>query len=317
MKKRRIFLIVILIVVLCMDISLYLTYRQFGTISRTNYENELRLKSGTIASGIDNCFLRPITVAETMSKDVTMRRILDVSTVEEAKSMEADASEYLKSIRDGFGYAMVFAVNDSSKAYFTYDGITKYLDPETVEADSWYQKFIDKDEDRVYDLDVDTDEVNNWALSVFVNAEVCDESGRLLGLCGVGVDMTELQTLIGRFERIYGVKITLIDHSGLIQVDTDAANIENAYIEIEQLENYEDGETYYEVSDMGSRTITYIENLDWFLVVQNNTRYYDYSYRVFLPGVVCLVVFFLMIFGLFLFHKTEEANMNKENERNK
>lgn len=270
MKNRRIYIVVILVAILCISGSFFVTYHHFSGVLREYYENELRMKSGTIASEINNCFLRPITVAETMSKDVSMRRILNVKSKEDAERVEDEASACLKSIRDGFGYAMVFAVNDASKAYFTYDGITKYLDPEHLEADSWYQKFLEKDADRTYDLDVDIDEVNHWALSVFVNAEVCDEKGRLLGLCGVGVDMTELQNLLERFERIYDVKIALIDHTGLIQVDTEAENIENVYIKFDSLENLDDGECYYEIGEQGSRTITYMDDLDWYLVVQNN-----------------------------------------------
>lgn len=299
MKNKRLLIAVILIVVLCMGSSVLLTYNRIKGILQNEYENELRMESGMIASVVDNCFLRPITVAETMSKDVSMSKILNIKNKQEATSVEDEASAYLKSIRDGFGYTMVFAVSDATKAYFTYDSITKYIDPENVEADSWYKSFIEKDSEKTYILDVDTDKINNWALSVFINAEVCDEEGKLLGTCGVGVDMTELQHLLERYERIYDVKIALIDKTGLVQVDVDAVNIENAYIQIDNLDLLNDGECYYEIGEYGSRTITYIDDLEWYLVVQNNNSLQSNVLSVMLPSLACMIVGILVISGIF------------------
>lgn len=253
---KKTFIIVVVTVILCMSCSTVFIYNKTKSLMRDAYENELRVESGMISGAIENSFLRPITVSETMSKDFIMNKILNINTKDEAKSMEQEASEYLTSIRNGFGYSMVFAVNDASKAYYTCDGISKYLAPETNDQDIWYKVFMERDSELPYLLDVDIDAVNNWALSVFVNAAVYDDNGKYIGLCGVGVDMTELQRLLERYERIYDVKIDLINSEGLIQVDTDAANIENAYIEIDSPELYTDGECYYEVGENVSRTIT-------------------------------------------------------------
>lgn len=300
---------VIVTVVLCMSCSIGLTYNQTKSLMRDAYENELRVESGMISGAIKNSFLRPITVSETMSKDLIMYKILNVNTKDEAKTMEQEASEYLTSIRKGFGYSMVFAVNDASKAYYTCDGISKYIAPETNDQDIWYKVFMERETDMPYLLDVDIDIVNNWALSVFVNTAVYDENGRYIGLCGVGVDMTELQRLLERYERIYDVKIDLINSEGLIQVDTDAANIENTYIEIDSPELYSDGECYYEVGENVSRTITYIDDLGWYLVVQNNKSLVSNVYSSLIPGVICMAAGVLLICAVFYFtyrKKTEE-----------
>lgn len=305
---KRTFVLVIVTAVLCMSCSIGLTYNKTKSLMRDAYENELRVESGMISGAIENSFLRPITVSEIMSKDLVMYKILNVNTKDEAKSVEQDANEYLTSIRNGFGYSMVFAVNDASKAYFTCDGISKYLAPETNDQDIWYKVFMERDTDKPYLLDVDIDMVNNWALSVFVNTAVYDENGRYVGLCGVGVDMTELQRLLERYERIYDVKIDLINSEGLIQVDTDAANIDNAYIQIDSPELYSDGECYYEVGENVSRTITYIDELGWYLVVQNNSSLVSNVYSLLIPSVISMTVGVILICAVFFFSYRKKTN---------
>lgn len=44
------------------------------------------------------------------------------------ESVEKEVSSYMNSIRTGFGYQVVFAVCDASKAYYSYDGISKHED---------------------------------------------------------------------------------------------------------------------------------------------------------------------------------------------
>lgn len=299
--KRNILIIVI--VCLCMSCSIIFTYNRSRGLLRDEYENELRMESGVISSAVVNSFLRPITVSETMSKDLTMMKMLDITGKDEANANEEVLSQYLKSIRDGFGYTMVFAVNDATKAYFTYDGVTKYLEPETNDQDIWYKFFTESDTEKPYLLDVDIDKVNDWALSVFVNTEVKNENGEFIGLCGVGVDMTELQRLLEHFERIYDVKINLINEKGLIQVDTNATRIENEYIEIDDLQLYSDGECYYEIDENGSRTIIYIDDLEWYLVVQNNRTLNSNVSAIVIPNIICMVVGVILIFIVFVYDR--------------
>ncbi|MGN0630857.1 MAG: cache domain-containing protein [Ruminococcus sp.] len=311
---RRTFVFVIVTVILCMSCSIGFAYNKTKSLMRDAYENELRVESGMISGAVENSFMRPITVSETMSKDFIMKKILNVNTREEAKATEQEGIEYLNSIRNGFGYSMVFAVSDASKAYYTCDGISKYIEPETNDQDIWYKVFMERDTDKPYLLDVDIDQVNNWALSVFVNTAVYDDYGRYIGLCGVGVDMTELQRLLERYERIYDVKIALINSEGLVQVDTDAVNIENSYIKIDSPELYTDGECYYEVGKNVSRTITYIDDLGWYLVVQNNSSSVSNVYSLLIPSVICMAAGVLLICAIFLLtyrRKAEDEDSGK------
>lgn len=294
--KKRNFYLLILIFVGCMMASILMCVVKSEGSIKDNYENDNRVISGLIGNVIDSTFLRPIMVAETMSNDYTMKKILDIPDQEEAKRIEKEAAEYLASIRDGFGYSMAFAVSDPSRTYFTYNGISKYMDIENDIHDLWYKNFLLLDQK--YKLDVDTDEAANWSLSVFVNTAVYNDENQFIGACGVGVDMTELQRLLEHYERIYDVKINLINESGLIQVDTDTARIEKDYILINNLEQYADGECYYEVLKKGCRTITYLNDLEWYLVVENSTPQSRNIYNLVIPSTLCFLVGLLFYIGI-------------------
>ena len=125
-RKKR-FLTVILLFVVCIGTSTILSYRNIKGILDDSYENDNRIVASVICNGIENSFLRPIMVAETMSKDSILKEIVKHDTQKEAIETEEYASEYLESIRDGFGYSIVFAVSDLSKAYFISNGILKFL----------------------------------------------------------------------------------------------------------------------------------------------------------------------------------------------
>ena len=82
-----------------------------------------------------------------------------------------------------------------------------------------------------FKVNVDTDEDNNGSLSVFINYGIIDTNGDILGACGVGVDMNDLVDILARFEEEYNIKVYLVNHDGLIQVDTDVSSIETGYLD--------------------------------------------------------------------------------------
>lgn len=268
-KERKSLEIIVLFIIMTisMSASIVSCIVSIERISAKNTKSNSMMIAHMLNDGIENEFLRPIMVAETMSNDYSLREYMKKSGEDSPETVEDEIASYLESIRTGFGYQMVFAVCDASKAYYTYDGISKYVDTENNEHDIWYKLFLE--EGKHYDLDVDTDEVNQWELSVFVNTEITDENGDFLGICGVGVEMTGLQNLLKQYEETYNVKIDLIDKEGLIQVDSDAKRIEQEYMDNSYLQNVGSEEFYYEEGSETSRMTKYMEDLDWYLVVED------------------------------------------------
>ena len=225
-------------------------------------------------------------------------------------SVEDKISIYLNSIKNGFGYPMVFAVCDQSGAFYTYGGISKYVDIEHDPHDIWYKDFWESDKD--CDLNVDTDEANQWALSVFVNHEILDENGDLLGVCGVGVEMKDLQRFLKRYEIKYNLRISLIDQDGLIQVVSDAARIERDYLQISGLDQIGSDEFVYESGTDSSRMIKYLEDLDWYLVVEDlNPNKIDVI-EITAASIIIFVIGLLMMGIVFSVMSIRERKASKE-----
>lgn len=303
-KERKMCLYIF---VVCMVLSIIFTVAKTGGILKERSENEQRVETGLISNAISNEFLRPITVADTMSKDANLKLMMCTSSRGEALKYEQNAAIYLDAIKNGFGYSMVYAVSEGSKAYYTYDGISRFVDDTLESSDLWYKNFIESGEE--YKLDVDTDVDNDWALSVFINTAIYDDNGRLIGVCGIGTEMVKLQAVLEKYEDIYDVKINLVNHDGLIQIDTDTLRIEKDYINISDLNEYADGECYFEINDKGNRTITYLKDLDWFLVVQSNRKAASYLFEIVAPNIICLVIG--LAFIIFISCKKKKDNTTK------
>lgn len=178
------------IMTICMSASIFSCIASIQRISSENSQSDSMILAHMVDNGIKSEFIKPIVVAETMSNDYSLKQYMKKSGAASPEIAENRVAAYLDSIRDGFGYQMVYAVCDRSRAFYTYDGLCKYIDMENDPDDIWYQHFLDSN--KSYELEVDTDETNQWALSVFVNQEIIGENREFLGVCGVGVEMKEL-----------------------------------------------------------------------------------------------------------------------------
>ena len=302
-KKRKLLDIVVLftIMAISMSASVVSCIVSINRISDKNSQSNSLLIAHMVNDSIENKFLKPVIVSETMSNDYSLKQYMKKSGESSAEVVEKVVASYLDSIRTGFGYQMVYAVCDASKAYYSYNGISKFVDPENDEHDIWYRTFLE--EGKHYDLEVDTDEANHWELSVFVNTEITDENGNFLGVCGIGVEMKNLQRLLKQYEEKYNVKIDLIDKTGLIQVDLDTARIERDYLDSSYLQNVNADEFYYEEGAESSRMTKYMEDLDWYLVVEdcnpdkiNVFELVTTSIVIFIIGLMMMGIVFAVIF---------------------
>lgn len=310
-KRKSVDIVLLLaIMTISMSASIISCVVSIGRISDDNSESNTMLISNMVYSGIDNEFLKPIMVAETMSNDYFLREYMKECGEKSPEAVESDVATYLESIRTGFGYQMVFAVCDSTKTYFSYNGISKQMDLENDEHDIWYPLFLETG--KTYDLDVDTDEANDWALSVFVNHEIADNEGNFLGVCGVGVEMESLQALLKKYENDYQVKIDLIDENGLIQVDSDTERIERDSIDCSYLENVNPEEFYYEEGTKYSRVTKYMKDLGWYLVVEDHNPDKIDVIGITTPSVLIFMVGLIMMAIVFFIMSIRERKAHRE-----
>jgi len=262
----------------------------FTSVSKIDVEEEseiqMRYATQLVDNAINKAFMRPITAAKVMSEDANLKEYLKKAGTAPT-SVESQVKDYLSSIGNGLGYKMMFAVCDASGAYYTCEGITSYIDKNYQGNSSWYGALMESG--KVLDLDVDIEESTNWELSVFVNQLIYDDNN-LLGVCGIGVEMAQLQSLFELYERIYDVKINVTDNNGLIQMDTIVYRIEKDYISLPELEKISDGEYYYEKLSGGDRVITYMKDLDMYLVVTSQrTNSMNILSDIYVPVLIALL----------------------------
>ncbi len=222
---------------------------------------------------------------------------------EEAERLVA---AYLTNLREGMDYETAFVVSEASRFYYTFNGVQKIMDLENSSYDQWYTEFISQGQP--YAVDVNRDELNSNDWTVFVNARVENEEGRLLGVCGVGIHMKKSQALFRELENEYQVKIDLIDSNGLVKVDTDEQSIESAYI-TDVVTRKTDSYIYQKRSWDSYAVTRYIDRLGWYLVVQSRGRTLMQSFtRLLLLNIVsCLVVMAIIVFTLRIIAVRAEA----------
>lgn len=211
---------------------------------------------------------KPFVISQCMSSDTFLVNALKSEGDKSESQMEDLLADYLSSIKKKFGYLVAYVISEKTRRYYTSSGIAKIINPQRDPYDSWFQLFLDSNQN--IRLDTDRDEVYDYRWTVFVNARIEDSNGNLVGVCGIGVFMDELQELLSSAEAEYGLKINLIDNDGLVQIDTDSANIKNAYIsEAISDKSTEKQFTYTPQSFGGFRMTRYMADLNWYLVVQD------------------------------------------------
>ena len=266
-------------------------------LARENTKEIDKMLAYRIYDTISSSLNEPIIVSKTMACDDFLADFLK----KEDGMTEAEAINvmqgYLSSLKSGLEYDSVFLVSEESRRYYTYEGLNKIVDPENDAHDVWYSLFVEKN--KPYDLDVDSDEMNQGQWTVFVNARIEDESGKLLGVCGVGVQMTNVQELFLTSEQEYGVKINFVDKNGLVQVDTEDINIENAWLGEDMFGQTETEEYIYQTTGSNEFVVTkYVEYLGWYLVVRSAPTAIN---REFVSIIVLNAILFLFVMAVLIF----------------
>ncbi|MCR4823519.1 MAG: diguanylate cyclase [Treponema sp.] len=291
MKKIKILagIMIVLSFVFCSTIIYLANMRE-----NSNDIQENIIVAEHIYDSVYNEIMAPIMVSKTMAYSTFLQEKLTEEDSVSEKEMESQMSQYLSNLRQKFNYSSAFVVSESTHRYYTANGITKILNPQTTPYDIWYPIFIESGKE--YDLDTDRDQANNYVWTVFVNIKITDKNDNLLGVCGVGVIMDELQGLFQTFEDDFDVKVNLIDTEGLVQVDTISKNIENSYISEAIADKAGSEEFVYSQRGMsGFRMTKFVPELDWYLVVQGSLEQ-----KTFGPNIIIILVlnciFLLLVF---------------------
>lgn len=211
MRKKKIRFVGILSLLL---LSGFLTtclvsyYVAHNSIVRQIAETTLPLTSDNIYSEIQRDLLRPVFISSLMAQDTFVR-----DWILSGEKDNKDIIRYLKEIQHRYGTLTAFFVSEKTKNYYHPDGVIKKI-RETDPLDKWYYRV--REMNAPYEINLDTDTADRQSLTIFINYQVHDYSGRYIGAIGVGLAVEAVGNMIDTYQNRYGRRIYFTDREGRI-----------------------------------------------------------------------------------------------------
>ena len=297
MKKNPflpVYVVVVAIFVLSAGISVY----SIGQEGQKNDRRVNTLLAARVYDVISNNLSRAIIMSNSMSNNSFLIEDLKNEDNYAPGEFGANVQKYLANVKEDMNFATAFVISDKSRRYFTHKGLNSVLDPVNNVRDFWYPKFIHQNKKQ--ELNVNVARHNNNAWTIFVNTKMEDKDGKLLGVCGVGVNMKDVQETLLNFSRNYDVKIDLVRPNGVVMVDIYDDKIGNDKIDLPEKALADTSGFYYEEGKRGHfRIIKYINDLDWYLVIASNDNKNDYRGAFFSSILTHIALCLLMLIIVF------------------
>lgn len=263
-------------------ITASLSYQANYRASLANIEQISSLTSEGIYFQIMSIFTKPVNISLTMAHD---QLLIDYLSNETKHLDNPDYTEtitaYLNAYKQQYGYDSVFLASKSTGRYYTFKGVDRVLTPDNPE-NVWFYKLLN--DSKNYFLVVDNDEVAGAdnALTIFVNCQIKNAHGEIIGAVGVGFRVNYLQQLLRDYEKQFGINAYLLDERGDIEVSTTYTGYEK--------KNFFDVQTYEALKkpilgwtrdyaalslwapEQKNYVVTrYISELSWHVIVDRNT----------------------------------------------
>lgn len=290
--SKMVFAVTAFIMILSTLVSSYV----LNNVIERHDEETIKFIAADVYDDLNTELLKIIMVARVMSKDIPI-----INQIEQEKNFTFEEnvalmSRYLSMMKNSFDLSTAYIVSDKSKIYYSAEGFNKYVDVDNDKHDIWYKLFLDKN--LQYDFDIDVDEINSNIWTIFVSARIDDANGNLLGVCGVGKYISELQNFLITDEQTYDVKINLVDQNGVVQLDSNFVNIDTAHIQ--NIVNPNKTTQFVLNEENGIYTVSkYMPELGLYLVVRRNAENIqnDFSHLLIHMGVCyAIVIGMLLIF---------------------
>ncbi|CCQ74325.1 sensor domain-containing diguanylate cyclase [Magnetospira sp. QH-2] len=178
-------------------------------------DNELPLTSNNIYSEIQRDLLRPVFVASLMAADTFVQDWLLSGEKDPEKLIR-----YLDEIRRNYDLFTSFLISDATRNYYHFSGVTQVVS-ETDPKDAWFFRVRDMRED--HELNVDSNEEQENALTIFINHKVFDREGNYLAATGVGLEFGTVARIVDRYKQHFGRHVYFVDDEGAIMVRSEGA----------------------------------------------------------------------------------------------
>ena len=277
-------------------ISILISCIILNEVIESHDEEMIKIISSDIYNDVNKELLKPVFVAQTMASDSFLKQNLKNIQLLPQDEKEKLVGEYLRTLKNKFHFSAAFLAVESTRNYYTLQGLQKKLNHRKDPHDSWYKNFLQKN--IPYELNVDTDEANNFATTIFVNARIEDEDSTVLGVCGVGLGMDRVQKILAMHEKNYGIKINFVNSDGIIQVATGTQGIDKKHLNELEFNKSEEIILNKVEGKRGTYIVTkYIPQFNWYLVIyrDSNSRQSVFSNLVLYISVAWVVLLAVLL----------------------
>ncbi len=319
MRRNFLLLITSTILIISFGISTMISLQSLNKlIKENNHENSV-IYANEVSNAVIDVFSEAVAVAQTMNNTFIKSLLTNQEDMSEAQKNKI-IQNYLSDIVEKFGYSTAFLTDDSQMAYHAENGFVKTVDPSNPD-DDWYVPF--RDSGKLYELNIDNDQANDNRITVYINMRMEDSAGNFIGICGVGVPINQILSLLRSMEAQSGISIKLVNSNGDVQVANGAQlKLQRSQEEIKAaLADYDYSKTYvYTPKGMdGFSIIKYISECQWFAVIEyQGGKNSILSTMLFKNLMICLVILLvvLVIFSFVLGNFTKRTEKVVEDSLN-
>jgi len=306
--KKHILLISNLIIILSIVAGftgvVYRDTKSYQHLAEKHLENIVNLADADISNRIESSMSKPVMVSKTMANDEFLKTWLSKERENSGNSTYlGQLYSYLKAYQAKYGYTTVFCVSAQTGNYYYQDGLNKTIS-KNDEHDVWYYNFVNSNHE--YDLEVDTNEANNDNVTIFVNFRVEGADGSLLGVIGVGLQASFVQSTIRSYEKDYDLSVYIINVGGAKNSFTGATDIFvnqddlPKYTGINEqilMDKYGNSKMQWYTSGGERKCIItkYNDTLGWYLVFEMGTNSISSSFQERVKNNVLFMLFSLAI----------------------
>ena len=295
-------LIIIFSIVAGFTLMMYKDTKAYQNLAETHLENIVSLAGIDISKHIENSMSKPVMVSKTMANDEFLKEWLsDEPEYSSDNVYLGQLYTYLKTYQEKYDYTTVFCISAQTGNYYYQDGLNKTIS-ENDDHDVWYYNFITSG--REYDLEVDTNEANDDNITVFVNFRIEDDEDSLLGIIGVGLQVSFIESTIRTYAKDYDLSVYIINVDGaktsfsgntaVFVSENELAERIGIQEEIKLNKSDEPEMRWFTTDDERKCLVTeYDETLGWFLVLEKDTESISSSFQERIKSNIAFMLFAL------------------------
>ena len=320
MKTRTVIWIVVTVILVSFGVSTFGSLVSVSELIEANSKEKSGLYVKQVESDIVGKFLESAAVSQTLNNPLLRELIANADDYSDDELADVFKA-YLGEIKEKFGYDTAFAALECNLKNYSENGFSRDLIEGTVE-DTWYFDLVNSDQDMV--MNIDADKANNNRITIYNNYKMFDDNGNLIGACGVGRTLDNVNEDIKRYEKELSSSIYFADPSGIIMATGDVAKCGEKLDDdiVDYIVNYEKGLDYVydRYGYYGFIDVMYIDSIDWYLVLTHEDTRLEMSsilFRSLRDSLISLIIMTIIIGAAFKFQEGETLSFKADSETDK